>query len=160
MQKHNLGIKSVPILACFFFIALCVMTVPKIGITANDTGSVNATATAGKTGENTYKAEAAVTVTSAAKQDIGVYEMTVQVTGKKPKKARRYGWLGQLLGASTTVEFSSSDGCAFTDSIDDNKTYRVRGSTSNFKISASSSGNINGIETSASGSCSASYPQP
>ena len=158
MQKCNLGLKWVPLMVCFSFISFCVMIVPKIGIT-NDTGSVSATASAGQTGQNwfwtTYKTEAMVTVTSAAEQDDGVYQMRVKVTGKIEKTSRYVG-----LGGGTTVNFSSSASCAFTDDLDDDKTYRVWGSgNDDFSISASSSGDITGEITSASGGCTAHYPQ-
>lgn len=158
MQKRNLELKWVPILMSFFFISLCVMIFPKYGTTHNHTGSATATATAEKTGQNwfwsTYKTHAKMVVESAP-NDIGVYEMRVKVTGKKEKTTWYVG-----LGGGTTVPFTSG-ACAYTDDLEDGKTYRKWGSGSgnDISISASSSGNISGSNTSASDSCSASYPQ-
>jgi len=102
----------------------------------------------------TYKTEADVSVESAAQSDLGVYEMRVEVTGKNPKTTWYVGG-----GGGTTVPFSSSDGCAYTDDLDDDNTYRRWGSGDHdISITASSEGCITGIITSASDSSSASYP--
>ncbi len=151
MLKRNFELKWIPLLASFFLISLCMITFPKFGTTHNHTGSVTATATAEKTGQNwfysTYKTHAEVVVESLP-NDIGVYAMTVKVTGKKPP-----------LLSGRTQRFSSC-ACAFTDDMESGKKYYQWGSGSgDFKISASSSGCINGRSTSASGSCTVNYPQ-
>ena len=136
----------------FLFLLLCVITFPKFGTTHNHTGSATATASARKTGQNwfysTYEAKARIEVASLP-NDIGAYEMRVKVSGKKPplRSGKQYPF--------------TSGACAWTDFLKDDETYKKWGSGSDgdFKISASSSGCITGITTSASDSCTANYPQ-
>lgn len=158
MQKRNFGYQWILRFFYFSVIAVCITIFPKMGTTQGGSGSVSASASAGQTGQNmfwtTYKTDAEVTVESAAVLDLGVYEMKVKVTGKNPKTTWHVG-----LGGGTTVPFESSAGCAFSDDLDDDNTYKRWGSGDHdISITASSEGDINGIKTSASGSCSAKYP--